>query len=66
MNVQLCEFVCHPEGKRSRFFCESHSLECVEELSPSSEDPTRRVAHCPVSGDLAGYVDTRPTPTATN
>jgi hypothetical protein len=49
--IQTCKFSFQPDGSCSRFHCDSHRLLCVEEPAPCFEDPSRRVAHCPVSSD---------------
>jgi hypothetical protein len=55
MDHEQCVIVNDPEGRKSKFFCETHQEECVEEISPSPRDPQRRAATCPISGDLGGY-----------
>jgi len=55
MANEQCEFKNNPSGERSRFYCATHNIECVEASSPTESVPIRRSAICPVSGELAGY-----------
>ena len=52
---ERCVIVNNPNGTNSKFFCETHQQECAEKPSPSQRDQQRRVAMCPISGDLGGY-----------
>jgi len=61
MTFEACKFASRRTKLTWGFYCETHNLECHEAVSPYPDDPTRRVARCLVSGDLAGYKDTRPT-----
>jgi len=52
---EQCIIVNNPSGTNSKFFCETHQEECIERASPSESDPARRVATCPISGEIGGY-----------
>lgn len=52
---EQCVVVIKSSGKNSKFFCETHQLECVEISSPSEGKLAQRVATCPISGQVAGY-----------
>ncbi len=63
MENLTCGFFDTARGERSRCLCLTHSIECVEEPSPSAQDANLRRVLCPITGDTAGFIDTRQTVT---